>query len=197
LKIIGISGGTGSGKTVFAKQLSLKLGKNKSLIVSMDNYYRNFGSIPFNERIKLNYDHPDTIDYELLIAHLNLLKANHPINMPKYSFTRCKRLKSSLTCYPKQYIILEGILVFSNPLLNNFFDLRIFLDIDSETRLKRIIERDINNRGFSKNGVIRRFIEKSEPMQVKFIEPYKTFSDFIISEDTFDSTIDKIVYQFI
>lgn len=181
--IIGICGGTCSGKSTISEKLKdyyKKTGVNK---INTDSYYKDHSDLSFKERSQINFDHPNSIDFELLIKHLNNLIKNNSIKEPVYSYKSHKRLKKNKLLKPKRIIILEGLHIFCNAELINLIDFGLFLNLDSVTRLERRIKRDINERGRTKEEVINRFNEMCEPMYQEFIFPSRTKANVIINSN--------------
>ena len=181
--IIGICGGTCSGKSTISEKLKdyyKKTGVNK---INTDSYYKDHSDLSFKERSQINFDHPSSIDFELLIKHLNSLIKNNSVKEPVYSYKSHKRLKKNKLLKPKRIIILEGLHIFCNAELINLIDFGLFLNLDSVTRLERRIKRDINERGRTKEEVINRFNEMCEPMYQEFIFPSRTKANVIINSN--------------
>ena len=181
--IIGICGGTCSGKSTISEKLKdyyKKTGVNK---INTDSYYKDHSDLSFKERSQINFDHPNSVDFELLIKHLNNLIKNNSIKEPVYSYKSHKRLKKNKLLKPKRIIILEGLHIFCNAELINLIDFGLFLNLDSVTRLERRIKRDINERGRTKEEVINRFNEMCEPMYQEFIFPSRTKANVIINSN--------------
>ena len=181
--IIGICGGTCSGKSTISEKLKdyyKKTGVNK---INTDSYYKDHSDLSFKERSQINFDHPNSIDFELLIKHLNSLIKNNSIKEPVYSYKSHKRLKKNQLLKPKRIIILEGLHIFCNTELINLIDFGVFLNLDSVTRLERRIKRDINERGRTKEEVINRFNEMCEPMYQEFIFPSRTKANLILNSN--------------
>lgn len=181
--IIGICGGTCSGKSTISEKLKdyyKKTGVNK---INTDSYYKDHSDLSFKERSQINFDHPNSIDFELLIKHLNNLIKNNNIKEPVYSYKSHKRLKKNKLLKPKRIIILEGLHIFCNAELINLIDFGLFLNLDSVTRLERRIKRDINERGRTEEEVINRFNEMCEPMYQEFIFPSRTKANVIINSN--------------
>jgi uridine kinase len=181
--IIGICGGTCSGKSTISEKLKdyyKKTGVNK---INTDSYYKDHSDLSFKERSQINFDHPNSIDFELLIKHLNNLIKNNSIKEPVYSYKSHKRLKKNKLLNPKRIIILEGLHIFCNAELINLIDFGLFLNLDSVTRLERRIKRDINERGRTEEEVINRFNEMCEPMYQEFIFPSRTKANVIINSN--------------
>ena len=189
--IIGICGGTCSGKSTISEKLKdyyKKTGVNK---INTDSYYKDHSDLSFKERSQINFDHPNSIDFELLIKHLNSLIKNNSIKEPVYSYKSHKRLKKNKLLKPKRIIILEGLHIFCNAELINLIDFGLFLNLDSVTRLERRIKRDINERGRTEEEVINRFNEMCEPMYQEFIFPSRTKANVIINSN--QKTINEVI----
>ncbi|MBC8047300.1 MAG: uridine kinase [Fimbriimonadaceae bacterium] len=178
--IIGIAGGTGSGKTTFVKRLIEKLPEQSVTVISQDAYYHDNKHISLEDRKKKNYDHPESIDWELLIHHLQLLNDNKNIEQPTYSMITCTREQETITIKPNKVIIVEGILILTNEKLRNLFPLKIFIDAHADHRLMRVVKRDMQERGRDVEEVMKRYLQTVRPMHEEFIEPSKQFADVII-----------------
>ncbi|MFA7615373.1 MAG: uridine kinase [Moheibacter sp.] len=178
--IIGIAGGTGSGKTTVVQKIMRNLETENVLVISQDNYYRNHPDLPFDQRVKINFDHPRSIDFELLTQDIELLKKGKTIEQPVYSFITHNRTEEVILTHSKDVIIVEGILVLTHPDLRNLFDLKIFVHADSDERLIRRIQRDIQERGRDLQEVLDRYRTTLKPMHEQFIEPSKNHADIII-----------------
>lgn len=178
--IIGISGGTGSGKTTVVNTIIEELQHEEVAVISQDSYYRNNSGISYKERVKINFDHPKSIDFELLIKHLKALKEGESIPQPVYSFKEHNRTAEVIEIYPKKVIIVEGILILAHPELRKLFDIKIYVHADSDERLIRRLKRDINERGRDLKEVLDRYQNTLKPMHQEFIEPSKEFADIII-----------------
>jgi len=179
--IIGIGGGTGSGKTTIADAIQKEV-KDNLTIITQDSYYRSFDNLEFSEREKINYDHPDTFDNDLLVEHLKLLKNLVPIEMPIYDYTIHLRKKDTIQMLPSKIIILEGILIFENTALRDLMDIKIFVDTAADIRILRRITRDMTERGRSLESVMEQYRTTVRPMHIEFVEPSKRFADVIIPE---------------
>lgn len=179
--VVGVAGGTGSGKSTLAERLCRALPEQVALI-RHDNYYRNQQHLPFSERIKTNYDHPLAFETDLLIAHLDQLRAGQSIYMPEYDFTQHVRKTTEVRVEPCAVIIVEGILVLENAELRQRLDLKLFVDTDSDIRILRRLLRDINERGRSVDSVIDQYLHTVKPMHDQFIEPSKRYADIIVPE---------------
>ncbi len=180
--IIGIAGGTGSGKTTVVRKIIERLPVGEVAVIPQDSYYRDSSHIPPEERQKINFDHPDSIEFELLIKHLKALKANHLIQQPVYSYLTCTRQNETVPVAPRDVIIVEGILILSHPGLRDLMDLKVFVDAEADDRLIRVIMRDIAERGRTVEKVLARYEETVKPMHVQFIEPTKRFADLIVPQ---------------
>ena len=178
--LIGIAGGTGSGKTTLADEIKKKY-KDFVSIISYDNYYKDQGELPLVERDLVNYDCPDVIDTQLLISQLKQLKNDKEINMPVYNFRFHTREDCTIKISPASIIIVEGILLFHSKELRDLFDLKIFVDVSADVRILRRVERDISERGRTLNSVILQYLSTVQPMHDKYVEPTKKFSDLIIN----------------
>lgn len=178
--IIGIAGGTGSGKTTVVKNILMDLENDDVLVISQDNYYRDRPELSFEERTKINFDHPRSIDFDLLTEHVIKLKNGETIDQPVYSFITHGRLDETLVTKPKSVIIVEGILVLTDPKLRDLFDLKIYVHADSDERLIRRIRRDISERGRDLDEVLNRYRTTLKPMHEQFIEPSKNYADIIV-----------------
>lgn len=178
--IIGIAGGTGSGKTTVVNTIVNELKHDQVVVISQDSYYRDTGHLTYEERTKINFDHPQSIDFDLLIRHLKLLKKGQSIPQPVYSFKIHNRTGETVLTAPKTVMIVEGILLLTNPELRRLFDIKIFVHADSDERLIRRLKRDIKERGRDMNEVLDRYQNTLKPMHQQFIEPSKEFADIII-----------------
>ncbi len=177
--VIGIAGGTGSGKTTLVKRLAEHFG-GKVTLLSHDNYYKCRDDLSFEERCKLNYDEPDAMDTSLMIYHLEQLRRGYGIDCPVYDFTVHNRSEQTVRVEPRQVIIVEGILIFENETLRNLMDMRIFVDADADTRLCRRIKRDVSKRGRSLESVLEQYETTVKPMHEKYVEPSKKYADVVV-----------------
>lgn len=178
--IIGVAGGSGSGKTTVVSTISHTLGSNKHLLLQHDSYYRDLKHLPFEERIKHNFDHPASLETELLIRHINALCEEYPIEVPQYDFSKHIRKEETTTITPKDVILIDGILIFSEPELLELMDVKIFVDTDDDIRLLRRLKRDINERGRSVESVMEQYQKFVRPMHLEFVRPSKRYADVII-----------------
>ena len=180
--IIGIAGGSGCGKSTVVKKIAASLPTGSVAIISQDAYYKDNGHLTPQEKLEINFDHPSAIEFNLLIKHLDQLKAGHPIEMPIYSYLTCARSKETVAILPKGVIIVEGILILNSPRLRDRMDIKIFVDADSDDRLIRIIRRDIVERGRTYDQVLDHYEQFVKPMHMQFIEPTKRYADLIVPQ---------------
>jgi uridine kinase len=180
--IIGITGGTGSGKSTVAKELYGCLPEDSISVIEQDSYYKDQSHLSYEERVKTNYDHPDAFDTKLLLAHLDMLLAGKSIDKPIYDFENHNRKKETVKIEPKNIILVEGILILAEAELRNKFDIKIFVDTDADVRIIRRIERDMQERGRTLESIINQYIGVVRPMHLQFIEPSKKYADIIIPE---------------
>lgn len=179
--IIGICGGTGSGKTTLAKKINDKF-KDRALLLSMDCYYRDHRELPYEERVKINYDHPNAFETDLLIEDIKRLKRGESVDHPTYDFNNHLRAREVEHCEPKQIIIVEGILLFENRELVDLFDVKLYVDTDADVRIIRRILRDVEARGRSLDSVVNQYLNTVKPMHERFVEPSKRVADIIVPE---------------
>lgn len=180
--LIGIAGGTGSGKSTIAKEIYNKFQENCIAMIEQDSYYKEQSSIPYEERTKINYDHPKAFDTELLISHLKSLMQGKNIEKPVYDFEIHNRKEESITVEAKDIIIVEGILILEDPGIRELLDIKIYVDTDADVRIIRRLIRDINERGRTVDSVINQYLNVVRPMHMQFIEPTKRYADIIIPE---------------
>lgn len=180
--IIGIAGGSGSGKTTVVRKIIEALPENSVSVIPQDAYYYDNGHLRQEEKLKINFDHPNSIEWNLLIDQLKQLKQGKSIPLPMYNYVTCARSLDTITIEPKKVVIVEGILILSNPALRKMLDIKLFVDIDSDERLMRIIERDIIERGRSYKDVLMHYSAFVKPMHQQFIEPSKLFADLIVPQ---------------
>ncbi len=195
--IIGIAGGTGSGKTTVVRQIIDELKNEEVDVISQDSYYLDTSHLPFEERVKINFDHPKSIDFELLVDHLKELKKGKTIEEPIYSFTEHNRTRETRTIHPRKVIIVEGILILTHPEVREMFDIKIYVHADSDERLIRRLKRDINERGRDLDEVLWRYQTTLKPMHQQFIDPTKEFADIIIPTNRFNTVAVDIVQTII
>ena len=179
--IIGIAGGTGSGKTTLTRCLKERFGEDVS-VVSHDNYYKRHDELPYEERCRLNYDHPDAFDTELMVEQIEALRRGETIACPVYDFTVHNRSNDALLIAPTSVIILEGILLFADARLRELMDVRIFVDTDADVRILRRVVRDVNKRGRTLESVVQQYLTTVKPMHEQFVEPSKRFAHIIVPE---------------
>jgi len=191
--IIGIAGGTGSGKTTVVHQIMSELPETEVGIISQDSYYKANDHLSMDERALINFDHPRAIDFELLVEHLKQLKQGETINQPVYSFVHHNRTEDYILTHPRKVMIVEGILILTNPELRDLCDIKIFVHADSDERLIRRLKRDIAERGRDMQEVLSRYQSTLKPMHDQFIEPTKAFADIIIPNDTYNTVAIDIV----
>ena len=191
--IIGIAGGTGSGKTTVVNQILNELPADEVCVISQDSYYKETKELSYQERTKINFDHPKAIDFDLLVSHLKDLKKGEIIEQPVYSFITHNRTVDSLITHPRKVVIVEGILIFNSSELRDLFDIKIFVHADTDERLIRRLKRDIEERGRDVNEVITRYQNTLKPMHLQFIEPTKSYADIIIPNDRFNTVAIDIV----
>lgn len=178
--VIGIAGGTGSGKTTVVNNILRDLNAESVIVISQDNYYKDHEELSFEERSKINFDHPRSIDFDLLKEHVSLLKQGESIEQPVYSFITHSRKDETILTHPQSVIIVEGILVLTDAELRELFDVKIFVHADSDERLIRRLRRDIQERGRDLDEVLTRYQKTLKPMHQQFIEPSKNYADIII-----------------
>jgi uridine kinase len=180
--LIGIAGGTGSGKSTVAQEIYNALSSENIGIIAQDSYYKDQTELSIEERCKTNYDHPDAFDTPLLIKHLKSLLEWKPIEKPVYDFSIHNRKKETIRVEPRHIIILEGILILSEPQIRDLLDIKIFVDTDADVRIVRRLQRDIEERGRTMDSVINQYLNIVRPMHLQFVEPTKRYADIIIPE---------------
>lgn len=195
--LIGIAGGSGSGKTTLANTLISYFGKNEVSLLRHDNYYKRLDDIPFEERIKVNYDHPDAFDTDLLCGHIMDLKAGKAIEMPVYDYSIHNRSDKIIRVQPNPVIILEGILILAEPRLVDLMDFKIYVDTDADERILRRIIRDVKERGRSLDSVITQYRETVKPMHDQFVEPSKRKANIIIPEGGRNDAAMEVIVELI
>jgi uridine kinase len=191
--IIGIAGGTGCGKTTVVDQIVAELPADEVCVISQDSYYKDTSHLSYNERVKINFDHPNSIDFELLVSHLQELKNNKAIEQPVYSFVEHNRTGETQTTHPRKVIIVEGILILTHPEIRDLFDIKIFVHADSDERLIRRLKRDIAERGRDLDEVLTRYQTTLKPMHNQFIEPTKEFADIIIPTNRYNTVAVDVI----
>jgi uridine kinase len=192
--IIGVAGGTGSGKTTVSSAILERVGRDEIAYLQHDSYYRDRSFLPPEERAKANFDHPDALESELLAQHLRALKAGQAVDVPLYDFTTHTRKHETVRVEPRKVILVEGILIFAEKALRELMDIKVFVDTDADVRFIRRLQRDISERGRTVESVIRQYAETVRPMHLEFVEPSKRYADIIVPEGGFNVTaIDMIV----
>ncbi len=195
--IIGIAGGTGSGKTTVVKKLIERLPKGEVVVIPQDSYYKDSSNVPIEERQNINFDHPNAFDWDLLNEQLNALKAGQAIEQPIYSYLTCTRQEETVHVEPREVIIIEGIMALCDEKLRNEMDLKIFVDADGDDRLIRVIQRDIIERGRTTEAVMERYTRILKPMHEQFIEPCKRHADLIIPQGGHNKAAIDILVKFV
>ncbi len=178
--VIGVAGGSGSGKTTVVRRIVDSLGPEQVTRLDHDRYYRDRNDLRLEERAALNYDHPDALETDLMVEHVRSLKAGKAVDVPQYDFTRHARLSETETFQPRRALIVEGILVFTDPALRDLMDIKVFVDTDSDTRFIRRLQRDVADRGRTMDSVIDQYQQTVKPMHLEFVEPSKRYADVII-----------------
>jgi len=191
--ILGIAGGTGSGKTTVVNKILNELPNEEVTVISQDSYYNTTNQLTYEERTKINFDHPRAIDFDLLVKHLEVLKKGKPIEQPVYSFAKHNRTKDTVITHPSKVLIVEGILIFTNKELRDLLDIKVYVHADSDERLIRRMRRDIQERGRDMDEVLQRYQETLKPMHEQFIEPSKMYADIIIPNDRYNTVAVDIV----
>lgn len=195
--IIGIAGGTGSGKTTVVRKIVESLPAGEVVVLPQDSYYKDSSHVPVEERQNINFDHPDAFDWRLLAEHLSMLKRGEVIEQPVYSYLTCTRQKETIRIEPREVIIVEGILALCDDRLRSQMDLKIFVDADPDERLIRVISRDIEERGRTAEAVMSRYTNVLKPMHLQFIEPTKRFADLIVPQGGNNTMAIEIIRMFI
>jgi len=193
--VIGICGGTGSGKTTITARIKQSLAEESVLVLQQDHYYRDFPDLPLDERAKQNFDHPNSIDSPLMIEHVSRLRSGESVERPVYDFTQHRRAPRSEHLEPRPALIVEGILIFENPALRELMDIKIFVDTDADLRFIRRLGRDIRERGRTVESVVQQYLSTVRPMHMEFIEPSKRYADVIIPEGGFNEVGIDLVIQ--
>jgi len=178
--IVGIAGGTGSGKTTVVRKVVEGFPNDEVIVIPQDSYYKDNRGISLEDRQKISFDHPDSVEFDLLIDHLRRLKEGESVEMPIYSYLTCLRAKETITINPTRVVLVEGILILTDPGLRNMMDIKVFVDADADDRLGRVIQRDIVERGRSVLKVLERYHDTVKPSHLQFIEPSKRYADIII-----------------
>ncbi len=192
--ILGIAGGTGSGKTTVVNRIMNNLDMaDEVVVISQDNYYKKNDHLSFEERTKINFDHPNSIDFDLLVEHLKALKEGKTVEQPVYSFVTHNRTKDTIITHPRDVVIVEGILIFTNKELLDLFDIKIYVYADPDERLIRRIRRDVSERGRDVEEVLTRYQKTLKPMHEQFIRPTMKYADIIIPNDRYNNVAVDIV----
>jgi uridine kinase len=195
--IIGIAGGTGSGKTTVVREVVNSLPQGEVAIISQDSYYKDQSNLPLEERQKINFDHPDSIEFDLLVSHLNLLRQGKTIKQPIYSYLTCTRADEAIAIAPRHVVIVEGILCLTHKQLRNMMDIKVFVDCEADLRLSRVIQRDTLERGRGIDQTLSRYEATVRPMHLQFIEPSKRYADIIIPQGGQNLVAIDILTQYI
>jgi uridine kinase len=180
--VIGIAGGSGSGKTTISSAVVAEVGAREVAVIEHDSYYRHFDGLTLAERARINYDHPDSLETELLVQHVETLLEGRSIERPVYDFTQHLRSTATVRIEPSPVIIVDGILVLADPQLRALFDLKVFVDTDADLRILRRLQRDTTERGRTMDSVIQQYLATVRPMHLRFVEPSKVYADLIIPE---------------
>ena len=180
--IVGIAGGTGSGKTTVVRKIVERFRKGEVVVIPQDAYYKDNSHIGIDQRQEINFDHPDSLEFALLVKHLKKLKNGESIKRPIYSYITCTRSEETINVDPKHVIIVEGILILTHAQLRNLFDIKVYVDTDADDRLGRVISRDIIERDRSVSKVLERYEKTVKPMHLQFVEPSKRYADLIIPQ---------------
>lgn len=192
--VIGIAGGSGSGKTTVAQTILQRVGPDRISFLQHDAYYKDLSGLPPALRAEVNFDHPNSLETELLTQHILQLKGGQPVEVPIYDFSTHSRTKQTYTVQPRGVILVEGILIFTEAALRELFDVKIFVDTDSDLRFIRRLERDISERGRTMETVIKQYMSTVRPMHLEFVEPSKRYADVVIPEGGFNSAaLDMVV----
>lgn len=192
--IIGVAGGTGSGKSTVVQEIIRALGTDDVTVIQHDSYYRDRSHLSPEERGCINYDHPDALETRLLVQHLRELREGHPIAIPVYDFTTHTRKEITETVHPKRVIIVEGILILADAALRELMDAKVFVDTDADTRFIRRLQRDIAERGRTMKSVIQQYLSTVKPMHLEFVEPSKRYADVIIPEGGYNQVaVDMLI----
>jgi uridine kinase len=192
--VIGIAGGSGSGKTTVAQTILQRVGPDRISFLQHDAYYKDLSGLPPVQRAEVNFDHPNSLETDLLIQHILHLKSGQPVAVPIYDFSRHSRTEQTYTVQPRGVILVEGILIFVEPELRKLFDVKIFVDTDSDLRFIRRLQRDITERGRTTESVVKQYLSTVRPMHMEFVEMSKRYADVIIPEGGFNTAaLDMVV----
>jgi len=192
--VIGIAGGSGSGKTTVAQEILNRVGADRIAFLQHDSYYKDLGGLPHARHAEVNFDHPDSLETELLISHIASLRDGRPVEVPIYDFSTDRRTGQTFTVSPHRVILVEGILIFTEAALRALCDVKIFVDTDSDLRFIRRLQRDITERGRTTEAVIEQYMSTVRPMHLEFVEPSKRYADVIIPQGGFNTAaLDMVV----
>jgi len=191
--IIGVAGGTASGKTTVSDAILERVGRQHIIYLQHDSYYRDLSYLPLEERTKLNFDHPDALETELLVSHLRQLQAGEPVEVPIYDFATYRRSEETRRIEPRRVILLEGLLIFVDKELREMMDVKLYVDTDADLRFIRRLERDIHERGRTMESVIHQYLTTVRPMHLEFVEPSKRYADIIIPSGGFNTTAIEVI----
>ncbi|MBI1856237.1 MAG: uridine kinase [Chloroflexi bacterium] len=192
--VIGIAGGSGSGKTTVAQEILNRVGPDRIAFLQHDSYYKDLSGLPPTQRAEINFDHPNSLETELLIEHIGSLRDGRPVEVPIYDFSTDSRTSQTFTVAPRPVILVEGILIFTEAALRELFDVKIFVDSDADLRFIRRLQRDLAERGRTTEAVIKQYKATVRPMHLEFVEPSKRYADVIIPEGGFNSAaLDMVV----
>jgi uridine kinase len=180
--VIGVAGGSGSGKTTVVRRIVDSIGEEQVTVLEHDRYYHDRSHLRLEERAALNYDHPDALDTELMVRHLEALRSGRAVEIPTYDFTRYARRQSTETAHPRKAIIVEGILIYTEARLRELMDIKVFVDTDDDTRFIRRLQRDVAERGRTLQSVIDQYLATVKPMHLEFVEPSKRYADIIVPQ---------------
>jgi uridine kinase len=192
--VIGIAGGSGSGKTTVAQTILQRVGPDRISYLQHDSYYKDLSGLPPTQRAEVNFDHPNSLESDLLIEHIRTLREGKPAEVPIYDFSKHSRTNRTFTVQPRGVILVEGILIFAESSLRELFDVKIFVDTDSDLRFIRRLQRDLTERGRTTETVIKQYLSTVRPMHLEFVEPSKRYADVIIPEGGFNTAaLDMVV----
>ncbi|MGQ9501279.1 MAG: uridine kinase [Anaerolineae bacterium] len=191
--IIGVAGGTASGKSTVAEAILKRVGRRHIAYIQHDSYYRDLSHLPLEERAQMNFDHPDALETELLVEHLRQLQAGRPIEVPIYDFATYTRTGRTRRVEPRRVILVEGILIFVDKQLRDMMDIKLYVDTDADMRLIRRLQRDMHERGRTLESVIHQYLETVRPMHLEFVEPSKRYADIIIPSGGFNETAIEMI----
>jgi len=192
--VIGIAGGSGSGKTTVAQSILQQVGPDRIAYLQHDEYYKDLSGLPPAQRATINFDHPNSLETSLLAQHIEQLRNNQAVEVPIYDFSTHSRTSRSFTVQPRRVVLVEGILIFAEPILRVMFDIKIFVDTDADLRFIRRLQRDITERGRTTESVIHQYLTTVRPMHLEFVEPSKRYADIIIPEGGFNTAaLDMVV----